>query len=93
VAGFPATPWPIWGGRTTPFGFGGDPATPKRPKKKRKEKVRGLGGGRATPNPQIGRIGWSKPPSGLWGWSGHPQKAKKQKMVWVLGVAGPPLKD
>jgi hypothetical protein len=55
VAGHPIIiqppPCPIWGGQTIPVDFGGGPATPKKPKnKKRKEKrVRGLGGGQTTP--------------------------------------------
>jgi hypothetical protein len=60
-------------------------------------------GGRTTPflakgwlqPPHTARMGWPKPPPGLWGWSGHPEshqeKKKKKRNGFVpLGVAGPP---
>jgi hypothetical protein len=43
--------------------------------------------------PHTGCMGWPKPPPGLWGWSGHPErphKKKKKKTKWVWGWLRPP---
>jgi hypothetical protein len=49
-------------------GFGGGPATPKRPKTKTKQKKLGVLGvagppSKALSHSQIGRMGWLKPPA------------------------------
>jgi hypothetical protein len=46
-------------------------------------------GGRTTPflakgwlkPPLMANMGWPKPPSSLWGWSGHPKRPKKKIII------------
>jgi hypothetical protein len=56
------------------------PFKKKRKKERKKDENQGLKwGGRATPF--LGK-GWLEPPpQPVWGWSGHPQKAKKKKKI------------
>jgi hypothetical protein len=53
-------------------------------------------GGRTTPflakgwlrPPHTGRMGVAKATPGLWGWSGHPKRPKKERKKWVLAFGG-----
>jgi hypothetical protein len=86
-------PKKLKGGRPPPWATSSTPAAKgvvgKRPKNKTKQKSLGFGvaGPPQRSHPQIGRMGWSKPPL-----KGLEIKNKTKKKVWVLGVADRPYR-
>jgi hypothetical protein len=97
----------VWGWPKPPQAFGGGPATPKGPKKKKKRGKNGFWPlGVAGPPPRAWRWpkppptagrGCPKPPPGPRRWSGHPQRPKPISppppfFLGPFGVAGPPPK-